>query len=60
MSPPRHVLITGMNGLIGGLARRSLASRCALRALNRSPIDGVDTVQADINDLEAIRPACCP
>ena len=46
-----------MNGLIGGLARRSLASHCTLRALNRSPIDGVDTVRADINDLDAIRPA---
>ena len=57
MSPPRHVLITGMNGLIGGLAGRSLASRCTLRALNRSPIAGVDTVRADINDLDAIRPA---
>ena len=57
MSTPRHVLITGMNGLIGGLVRRSLAPRYTLRALNRSPIDGVDTVQADINDLNSIRPA---
>ena len=46
-----------MSGLIGGLVRRSLESRCTLRALNRSAIDGVDTVQADISDLEAIRPA---
>ena len=46
-----------MSGLIGGLVGRSLSSRCTLRALNRSPIDGVDTVQADINDLDAIRPA---
>ena len=46
-----------MSGLIGGLVGRSLASRCALRALNRSPVDGVDTVRADLNDFEAIRPA---
>ena len=57
MSPPRHVLITGMSGLIGGLVGRSLSSRCTVRALNRSPVDGVDTVRADLNDFEAIRPA---
>ena len=57
MSPPRHVLITGMSGLIGGLVGRSLSSRCTVRALNRSPVDGVDTVRADLNDRDAIRPA---
>ena len=57
MSPPRHVLITGMSGLIGGLVGRSLSSRCTVRALNRSPVDGVDTIRADLNDLDAIRPA---
>ena len=57
MSPQHHVLITGMSGLIGGLVGRSLWSRCTLRALNRSPVDGVETVRADLNDLDAIRPA---
>ncbi len=57
MSPQHHVLITGMSGLIGGLVGRSLSSRCTLRALNRSPVDGVETVRADLNDLDAIRPA---
>ena len=57
MSPQHHVLITGMSGLIGGLVGRALSSRCTLRALNRSPVDGVETVRADLNDLDAIRPA---
>ena len=57
MPPRRHVLITGMSGLIGGLVGRSVSSRCAVRALNRSPVDGFETVRADLNDFDAIRPA---
>jgi nucleoside-diphosphate-sugar epimerase len=56
MATPR-VLVTGMSGLIGGAVRRRLEARCALRALNRRSVAGVDTVQADIADLDAIRPA---
>ena len=54
-----RVLITGMSGLIGGLLRRRLESAggYTLRALNRRPVEGVETVQADIADLEAIAPA---
>ena len=54
-----RVLITGMSGLIGGLLRRRLEATGGyeLRALNRRPMEGVDTVQADIADLEAIAPA---
>ena len=53
------VLITGMSGLIGGLLRKRLEEKGTyeLTALNRRPIEGVDTVQADIADLDAIRPA---
>ncbi len=53
------VLITGMTGLIGGLLREHLESLGGyeLSALNRRPIEGVEYHQADIADLEAIRPA---
>lgn len=55
----KKVLITGMSGLIGGLLRRHLEGLggYALSALNRSPLEGVECHQADIADLEAIRPA---
>ena len=57
----KKILITGMSGLIGGI--RVLRSHLEtlggyeLTALNRRPVDGVRTVQADIGDLDAIRPA---
>lgn len=52
------VLITGMTGLIGGLLREHLESLGGyeLSALNRRPIEGVECHQADIADLDAIRP----
>ena len=55
----KRVLITGMSGLIGGLLRRHLENLGGydLRALNRRPVDGVECYQADIGDLDAIRPA---
>ena len=55
----KKILITGMSGLIGGILRRHLESLGGyqLRALNRRPVEGVESVQADISDLEAIRPA---
>ncbi|MFI5377628.1 MAG: NAD-dependent epimerase/dehydratase family protein, partial [Candidatus Rokuibacteriota bacterium] len=53
----RRVLVTGMSGLIGAAVRRRLEGRFALRALNRRPVAGVESHQADIADLEAIAPA---
>ena len=55
----RKVLITGMSGLIGGILRRHLAELGGyeLSALNRRRVEGVRCYQADIADLEAIRPA---
>ena len=55
----KNILITGMSGLIGGILRRHLESLGGyhLRALNRRPVEGVESVRADISDLEAIRPA---
>jgi nucleoside-diphosphate-sugar epimerase len=57
MTQRKRILVTGMSGLIGGLAGRKLAEKHEVRALNRRAVDGVETFQADITDLEAIRPA---
>lgn len=51
------ILVTGMSGLIGGLVRTRLESQAQLSALNRQPVDGVPTTQADLADYDAIRPA---
>jgi uronate dehydrogenase len=51
-----RVLVTGMSGLIGESVRRRLEGRFTLRALNRRPVDGVETHRADIGDLAAIEP----
>ena len=53
----KKVLITGMSGLIGGAVRKQLDGKYELGALNRSDVPGVKCLQADIADLDAIRPA---
>jgi nucleoside-diphosphate-sugar epimerase len=54
---PENILITGMSGLIGGIAGHDLAKTYRVRALNRRPVAGFETVTADITDFTAIRPA---
>ncbi|MCS7207088.1 MAG: NAD(P)-dependent oxidoreductase [Dehalococcoidia bacterium] len=51
------ILVTGMSGLIGGIVRRRLEGKHTLYALNRRPVEGIPTHQADIADLSAILPA---
>ena len=55
----KKVLVTGMSGLIGGLLRRHLEEigNYQLTALNRRFLDGVDSFQADISDMDSIKPA---
>jgi nucleoside-diphosphate-sugar epimerase len=55
--PRKKVLITGMSGLIGDIARKHLDGKYALTALNRRPVTGVPCHQADIADLPSIEPA---
>lgn len=56
-SKPR-ILVTGMSGLIGTALYNTHRDHYHWRALNRrSTVHGVETVLADIADLEAIRPA---
>lgn len=51
------ILITGMSGLIGGVARTQLEGKHELRALNRSVVEGVPCHRADIAELQSILPA---
>ena len=55
----KKILITGVSGLIGGLLARQLrdVGGYEITALNRRPVDDFPCVQADIADLEAIKPA---
>lgn len=53
----QNILITGMSGLIGGVARQQLQDNYTLSALNRSAVEGVPCTRADLADLDAIRPA---
>ena len=54
----KRILVTGMSGLIGGVAGRELARRgYKVSALNRQDVPGFSTTQASITDLDAIRPA---
>jgi uronate dehydrogenase len=51
------ILVTGLSGLIGGALRDTLASDHQLTAFNRSDVEGVTTVRADLSDREALRRA---
>ena len=53
----QKILITGMSGLIGGIAQRQLGDNYTLTALNRRDVPGVNCIRGDIADLDAIRPA---
>jgi nucleoside-diphosphate-sugar epimerase len=53
----QQILITGMSGLIGGVARQQLQDKYTLSALNRSAVDGVPCTRADLADFAAMRPA---
>jgi nucleoside-diphosphate-sugar epimerase len=55
----KKILITGMSGMIGGLLRSHLEklNEYELTALNRRKVEGIASFQADIHNLEAIKPA---
>ena len=57
MPDTKQVLVTGASGLIGGLVIKHLGKKYALSALNRRTVARIPCVQADVTDLEAIRPA---
>ncbi len=54
MADKKKVLITGDSGPIGGLIRKNLGDKYDFSALNRSKVEGIRCVQADIADAEGI------
>ncbi len=48
------VLVTGMSGLIGGALRAELQADHELTGFNRSAVDGVRSVRADLSDYDAL------
>ncbi|MEM9620030.1 MAG: NAD(P)-dependent oxidoreductase [Pseudomonadota bacterium] len=48
------ILITGMSGLIGRALRAELAADHELTAFNRSQVDGVRNVNADLSNFDAL------
>jgi nucleoside-diphosphate-sugar epimerase len=57
MPERKRILVTGASGLIGGLAARDLSASYEISALNRTPVKGIHTTTASLDDLDAIRPA---
>jgi nucleoside-diphosphate-sugar epimerase len=47
---PKNILITGMSGLIGGLAGRKFSEQYDVTALGRSEVEGFPTTVVDIGD----------
>ena len=55
---PSKILVTGMSGLIGGLAGRELAKTYEVSALGRNKVEGFPTTVTDIGDgIDNILPA---
>ncbi|MCX8277280.1 MAG: NAD(P)-dependent oxidoreductase [Dehalococcoidia bacterium] len=58
MNKSSKILVTGMSGLIGGLAGRKFAENNDVTALGRSEVEGFPTTVVDIGDgIEGILPA---
>ena len=53
----KRVLITGASGLIGGVLRGALAENHELSGVDRRPVTGLESLVADMTDLDAIQPA---
>lgn len=50
----RRVMVTGMSGVVGGIAGRGLAARYDIVSLGVSAVSGVASVVADLRDVEAM------
>ena len=53
----KRVLITGASGLIGGVLRDALGEAYELSGVDVRPVPGLDSLVADMTDLDAIQPA---
>ena len=57
MDMNNRILVTGLSGLIGTALRAELEDGYELSALNRRPVDGIKTTQADLAEFEGIEGA---
>ncbi len=57
MADQKRVLITGASGLIGGVLRDAFVEQYTLSGVDIRPASGLESLVADMNDLEAVRPA---
>ena len=57
MAERKRVLITGASGLIGTVLRDALADEYALSGVDLKPVPVLDSLVADMTDLDAILPA---
>lgn len=57
MPETKRVLLTGAAGRIGTYLRERLGEKYELSGTDRVPVDGFDSVTADLTDFEAILPA---
>ena len=53
----KKVLVTGASGLIGGIVLDKLGDKYDFSGLSRRAVEGLPHTQADVADLDAIRPA---
>ena len=53
----KNILITGGAGLVGNVLINGLKDKFKIRILDQNPVEGVDSYEGDISDLESILPA---
>ncbi len=57
MSDRKKVVVTGFGGRIGKVMRDHLGGKYEFSGIDRVPLDGLDSLTADLTDLDAIKPA---
>ena len=57
MADKKKVVVTGFGGRIGKVLRDHLGDKYEFSGIDRVPLDGLDSLTADLTDLEAITPA---
>ena len=57
MADKKRVIVTGFGGRIGKVLRDHLGDKYEFSGIDRIALDGLDSVKADLTDLDAIAPA---
>ena len=57
MADKKKVVVTGFGGRIGKVLRDHLGDKYEFSGIDRVPLDGLDSLTADLTDLDAITPA---